>query len=147
MSATGSSSHHQLTKESRTVWPSGVVQPTMATLTRPPPLCPMPGVNSSLMWWRPWRILTRGNRPRLFFVSTSSPTTSTRHRTVSSAGGRLYLGDNIGKLKKTLLVLEWDDPKPLTRAWCLWEMVSTVDTRSEFHVLMSSRTTSHLPLP
>ena len=47
--------------------------------------------------------------------------------------------DNIGKLKKTLLVLEWDDPKPLSRAWCLWEMVSTVDTRSEFHVLMSPR--------
>ena len=45
--------------------------------------------------------------------------------------------DNIGKLKRTLLVLEWDDPKPLNRAWCLWEMVSTVDTRSEFHVLMS----------
>jgi len=34
--------------------------------------------------------------------------------------------DNIGKLKRTLLVLEWDDPKPLSRAWCLWEMVSTV---------------------
>jgi len=47
--------------------------------------------------------------------------------------------DNIGKLKRTLLVLEWDDPKPLSRAWCLWEMVSTVDTRSEFHVLMSSK--------
>ena len=47
--------------------------------------------------------------------------------------------DNIGKLKRTLLVLEWDDPKPLSRAWCLWEMVSTVDTRSEFHVLMRSK--------
>ena len=47
--------------------------------------------------------------------------------------------DNIGKLKRTLLVLEWDDPKPLSRAWCLWEMVSTVDTRSEFHVLMSPK--------
>ena len=47
--------------------------------------------------------------------------------------------DNIGKLKRTLLVLEWDDPKPLSRAWCLWEMVSTVDTGSEFHVLMSPR--------
>jgi len=43
------------------------------------------------------------------------------------------------KLKRTLLVLEWDDPKPLSRAWCLWEMVSTVDTRSEFHVLMSPK--------
>jgi len=47
--------------------------------------------------------------------------------------------DNIGKLKRTLLVLEWDDPKPLSRAWCLWEMVSTIDTRSEFHVLMSPK--------
>ena len=42
--------------------------------------------------------------------------------------------DNIGKLKKTLLVLEWDNPKPLTRAWCLWEMVSTVNTGSDFQV-------------
>jgi len=47
--------------------------------------------------------------------------------------------DNIGKLKRTLVVLEWDDPKPLGRAWCLWEMVSTVDTKSEFHVLMSPK--------
>jgi len=47
--------------------------------------------------------------------------------------------ENIGKLKRTLLVLEWDDPKPLSGAWCLWEMVSTVDTRSEFLVLMSPR--------
>ena len=36
-------------------------------------------------------------------------------------------------------MLVWDDPKPLSRAWCLWEMVSTVDTRSEFHVLMSPK--------
>jgi len=47
--------------------------------------------------------------------------------------------DNIGKLKRTLLVLEWNDPKPLSRARCLWEMVSTVDTKSEFHVLMSPK--------
>jgi len=47
--------------------------------------------------------------------------------------------NNIGKLKRTLLVLEWDDPKPLKRAWCLWEMVSTVNTESDFQVLMSPR--------
>ena len=35
--------------------------------------------------------------------------------------------------------MEWDDPKLLSRAWCLWEMVSTVDTKSEFHVLMSPK--------
>jgi len=90
------------------------------------------------MWWRPWKILTRGSRPQSFFGSTSSPTTSTRHLTASLPGGRPCL-DSIGKLKRTLLVLEWDDPKPLSRAWCLWEMVSTVDTRSEFHVLMSPK--------
>ena len=45
--------------------------------------------------------------------------------------------DNIGRLKKTLLVLEWEDPKPLGRAWCLWEMVSTVNTKSDFQVLIS----------
>jgi len=47
--------------------------------------------------------------------------------------------DNIGKLKRTLLVLAWNDPKPLSRAWCLWEMVSTVNTSSNFQVLMSPK--------
>ena len=45
--------------------------------------------------------------------------------------------DNIGKIKKTLMVLEWEDPKPLSRAWCLWEIVSTVNTKSDFQVIMS----------
>jgi len=47
--------------------------------------------------------------------------------------------DNIGRLKRTLLVLEWNDPKPLSRAWCLWEMVSSVNTRSNLQVLMSPK--------
>ena len=37
------------------------------------------------------------------------------------------------------MVLKWDYPKPLTRAWCLWEMVSTVNTGSDFQVLMSPK--------
>jgi len=47
--------------------------------------------------------------------------------------------NNIGRLRLTLLVLEWEDPKPLNRAWCLWEIFSTVHTRSHFRVLMSPR--------
>jgi len=47
--------------------------------------------------------------------------------------------DSVKKLGHTLLVLEWDDPKPLSRAWCLWEIASTVDTKSVFQVLMSPK--------
>ena len=147
MSAPGSSSHQPLPRESRTVsWPR-LIPPAVTILDRPLPLSLMPGDTSSLTWWQHWRITTRGSRPLLSFGSTSSPTTSTRPPTASSLGGRLCFRDNVGKLKRTLLVLDWDDPKPLSRAWCLWEMVSTVDTKSEFHVLMSPGTTSRSPLP
>jgi len=47
--------------------------------------------------------------------------------------------DSIERLKNTLLVLEWDDPKPLKRAWCLWEMVSTVNTKCNFQIIMSPK--------
>ena len=37
------------------------------------------------------------------------------------------------------MVLEWHDPKPLSRAWCVWEIASTVNTKSNFQVLMSPK--------
>jgi len=38
---------------------------------------------------------------------------------------------------KIILVLQpWTDPIPMTRAWCLWEIFCTIDTKSEFHVAM-----------
>jgi tetratricopeptide (TPR) repeat protein len=43
--------------------------------------------------------------------------------------------DSIQRIGHTLLVLEWEDPKPLTRAWCVWEMASSVGKHLE--VVMS----------
>jgi len=38
---------------------------------------------------------------------------------------------------KVVLVLEpWHDPIPITRAWCLWEIFCTIDTKSEFSITM-----------
>jgi len=38
---------------------------------------------------------------------------------------------------KVVLVLEpWNDPIPITRAWCLWEIFCTIDTDSEFSITM-----------
>ena len=38
---------------------------------------------------------------------------------------------------KTILVLSpWDDPVPLTRAWCLWEILSTLRCGAELDVCM-----------
>jgi len=47
--------------------------------------------------------------------------------------------ENIREIGHTLLILEWEEPRPLTRAWCLWEMFSSVDTRSRFEVVMPPR--------
>jgi tetratricopeptide (TPR) repeat protein len=44
----------------------------------------------------------------------------------------------IGKIGHTCLVLSpWDDPIPLKRAWCLWEIVCTKTTHSQFTVQFS----------
>jgi len=32
----------------------------------------------------------------------------------------------------------WDDPIPLTRAWCLWELYCTVQTSSRFDIAMTT---------
>ncbi len=38
----------------------------------------------------------------------------------------------------TLLVLQpWDAPLPLTRSWCLWELLSTVDGGTQLDVVLS----------
>jgi hypothetical protein len=33
----------------------------------------------------------------------------------------------------------WDDPIPLKRAWCLWELYCTVTTGSTFNIAMTVR--------
>ncbi len=44
----------------------------------------------------------------------------------------------VGKIHHTLIVLQpWDDPLPLTRAWCIWELYSTISTGATFEVCMS----------
>eukprot|EP01041_Mallomonas_annulata_P005918 gene5918-11941_t len=45
----------------------------------------------------------------------------------------------IEKFHHTVLILSpWNDPIPLTRAWCLFEIYCTVDTKSIFEVAMST---------
>lgn len=44
----------------------------------------------------------------------------------------------IAKFSYTVMVFApWNDPIPLTRAWCLFELYCTVDTKSVFEVAMS----------
>jgi hypothetical protein len=46
--------------------------------------------------------------------------------------------DTIRQFGHTVMVLSpWQDPIPLTRAWCLWELYSTHVTRSKFEVALS----------
>ena len=46
--------------------------------------------------------------------------------------------DCIRAVGHTLLVLQpWDDPLPLTRSWCLWEIFSTVSSNTPLDVLLS----------
>ncbi|RYG98390.1 tetratricopeptide repeat protein [archaeon] len=44
----------------------------------------------------------------------------------------------IAEFNRTVMVLSpWNDPIPLTRAWCLFELWSTADTGAQFEVAMS----------
>jgi hypothetical protein len=44
----------------------------------------------------------------------------------------------ITRIGHTLLVLQpWDAPLPLTRSWCLWELLSTVDGGAQLEVVLS----------
>ncbi len=46
--------------------------------------------------------------------------------------------DAIALMGHTVIVLSpWNNPEPLTRAWCLWEIYSTAATKSTFEVAMS----------
>lgn len=46
---------------------------------------------------------------------------------------------SIGEIGTTLLMLlPWHDPIPMTRAWCIWEVLSTLDTGANLHVRMPS---------
>lgn len=43
--------------------------------------------------------------------------------------------DNVAAIGRTLLVLEFDDPKPLSRAWCLVEIVASLSTGAALDVV------------
>lgn len=46
----------------------------------------------------------------------------------------------IGEIGHTMLVLSpWNDPIPLTRAWCLWEILCTIRTKSKLTVQLSAK--------
>ena len=47
--------------------------------------------------------------------------------------------DNVRRIGHTLLVLAWEDPKPLKRAWCLVEIVATLEAGAGFEVVMAPR--------
>jgi tetratricopeptide (TPR) repeat protein len=45
--------------------------------------------------------------------------------------------DNIKQIGNTALILEWENPRPLTRVWCVWEMLcSSLETNIRFQVVM-----------
>jgi hypothetical protein len=45
--------------------------------------------------------------------------------------------DNIKQIGNTALILEWENPRPLTRVWCVWEMLcSSIETNIRFQVVM-----------
>lgn len=45
--------------------------------------------------------------------------------------------DNIGRIGHTLLVLQWETPIPLSRAWCVFELACTVTTNSALEIIMN----------
>jgi hypothetical protein len=47
--------------------------------------------------------------------------------------------ENVRRIGHTLLILAWEDPKPLKRAWCLVEIVATLEAGAGFEVIMAPR--------
>ena len=45
-------------------------------------------------------------------------------------------GGSVAAIGRTLLVLKWDNPVPLKRAWCVFEMGTTLAVRAEMKVIM-----------
>jgi tetratricopeptide (TPR) repeat protein len=46
----------------------------------------------------------------------------------------------IEKIGRTVMVFTpWNDPIPLTRGWCIWELYCTIETSSQFEIAMTSQ--------
>lgn len=45
--------------------------------------------------------------------------------------------ETIRRIGHTILVLEWADPKPLARVWCVWELASTLRSCSKLEIIMT----------
>ena len=46
--------------------------------------------------------------------------------------------EGVRNIGHTLLILSpWNDPRPLKRAWCLWEILSTVRTGAQLTIEMA----------
>ena len=45
-------------------------------------------------------------------------------------------GDSVRAIGRTLLVLRWANPVPLSRAWCVFEMATTLEVGARLEVLM-----------
>ena len=46
---------------------------------------------------------------------------------------------HVGRIKHTLLVLQWANPIPLSRIWCVFEIASTVRTGARLDIIMPPR--------
>ena len=65
----------------------------------------------------------------------SSPILSTTQDRGPLSGGKR---PSVKKIKRVVMILQpIDDPIPLTRAWCIFEVYATHKTGSEFHVAMT----------
>jgi tetratricopeptide (TPR) repeat protein len=93
-------------------------------------------VIDALEAWEAKRMASGETVPTIFWFDLfSNPQHATAEKTFEWWTG--CFRDNIQRIGHTLLVLEWEDPKPLTRAWCVWEAASTAGKQLE--VIMSPR--------
>eukprot|EP00808_Paulinella_micropora_P020615 g55455.t1 len=60
-----------------------------------------------------------------------------RHRQCPSAFWFVALKANVACIGHTVLVQSpWTNPVPLTRAWCLWEILCTSRTKATFEIIL-----------
>jgi len=108
--------------------------------------------NATVFVSHAWRYKAKDAFPAMESYATNQPTdaptdyfwfdifTNDQHDTLSlpQLWWRDAFMEGVRLIGHTLLILApWDDPRPLKRAWCLWEILSTSRTNSRLSIEMA----------
>jgi tetratricopeptide (TPR) repeat protein len=92
-------------------------------------------VVDALVEWEEQRAASGSSPPTYFWFDIF---TNSQHKTDAKPfeWWRDVFSSNVGRIGHTTLVLQWEHPIPLQRAWCIWEIACTIATGARLEVVM-----------